>query len=314
MKFIKGFLLTIFSIIFVVFTLGYFSLMGVQRTVLRPQFYKNVISGIDLTKVVYDELEKEIEKNEDEEQKEIINVAFTTIKEVFDKEWMDETTSDLIDDLFLMLNDPDSEKVVEIDFSDKYLEFEIALKANLREYIDENIEENISDTEIDGFVDSFMDQFEILSEKTYSINIADIFESNDISELIEQYNEYGIYVLYGPYVVLFILCLLMLLVGGLKRGMRWISTSMIIPSILFVLVFLVGGLFMIKPLMLNAALETEFISANMVDVMFNNTLFSFLLFPVIFLVIAIIIKIIFRKPKEEPVIIDSGNIVNQAQL
>lgn len=303
--------MTIFSIIFVVFTLGYFVLMGVQRTVLRPQFYKNVVVSLDLEKVIHDKLNDEFSKYDGEQEDEITEVLTDTIKEVVNEKTINDFAFNLIDDMFEAINDFENKHIIEINLEDIKVEFTETFKSNARKYLDENSTEVVSDSELDDFVNAFID--EGFPKEPITINLKEVFEDEEVVDAISKYNTYRPYILYGPYVIFFFLSLIIILIGGFKRGMRWISTDMLIPSILFIIALL-GGLFFIKPLVIIAAKDAEFIKSGMIDSIFNNAIMSFGLVPIIFLVVSIIIKIIFRKPKKEPVIIDSGNIVNQAQL
>lgn len=317
MKFIKGFFLTIFSIILIVFTLAYFVLSGVQMTVLRPQYYKGIVSDIDVPNAIFTVLEEYLDENFDNENEQyegIKDIAITSMKEVFDKEWANKVAANAVDDIFLIINDANAEKKIEIDLTGKGEEFSNVLKTNLREYIDNETDENISDSELDEVISNFMNEVKIFKEDSYTVDLSKFVESKDFSEYTTLYREYRIYSLIGPYVVFLVLLLIIVLIAGFKSGMRWISTDMMIPSILFILIFTVGGFLVVKPLLINVATQSNFNNMSIINVIFNNTLFSLLVVPAIFLVISIILKIIFKKKKEEPVIMNAGNIVEQAQL
>lgn len=314
MKFIRGFFLTIFSIIFIAFSIGYFVLIGAQRTVLSADYYKGVVKKADISSYVINMMEERFSEMEAEFGGQMEVVSDVTL-EVFDEEWIEESVNDAIDDIFVIINNPDtSDMTITINLENKKEEYSNALKVAFREYIDDNTNENISDSEITEFVNTFINSMGIFNEEEYSVDVSEYLEGSDLLSSVKEINEYRIYFIYGPYVVFGLLLLFMIAIGKFKGGMRCASISMIISSVLFIAVVEVGRLILGVSL-LNSFNEGSLkITSSMFSSILSFTLFRFYLVPLIFIGLAIVFLVIFRKKKQEPAIIEPANIVNQAQL
>lgn len=314
MKFIRGFFLTIFSIIFIVFSIGYFILIGAQRTVLSSNYYKGVANKINISSYVTNIMEEKFSEMEEEFGTQMSVVSDVTV-EVFNEEWIEEQVNGVIDDIFVIIDNPNTaDMTITIDLSNKKQEYSIALKAAFREYIDENTTETVSDSEISEFVNTFIESMGIFNEEEYVIDVSEFIESSEILEYVREVNEYRVYIVYGPYVVFAILILFMIAIGKFRRGIRWTSVSMIISASIFVIVLEAGKL-LFRPLLLQSFSEGSLnIPESMFSGLLNFTFFKFYLVPLIFIGLAIVLLIIFRKNEQEPVIMQDGNIVTQAQL
>lgn len=235
---ILGLLLLIFAVLGSVFIVG----KGLEQTALQTSFYKNVIQETNISSQVLEGIVSGIqsqtlsgiEQLSEEQRQSIRESVEVSFSRAFNKEWMEETTLTIIDDALSYLKGEQDQLTAVIDLEDR--------KQIIIEELEKEIEKSIQIPEratpgirqqVEAQKSSIKNQ--LLENFPDKIAMADLLEKNPQSAQIKTAVEafqWG-YSYFNPvfYAALIVLAIIMLVIAGIKSGLKWVGAGMIISGV-----------------------------------------------------------------------------------
>lgn len=308
LKTIKVIVLILLSIVFIVYTMGFMMYNGVSKTLLDKAYYRSVVSEYELSTTVHNVLKemvpdivldgltqgKEItnpqEKAVIDSQVELISNAIT---DALDKEWIEEQTVMVSDDLVGLLNGDKATLTAVIDLKGKLTEIKQNIATGL---------ENYSDAELFAIFGAPRAYIPMISEQIVgqlglpdSLIIADLVDdmapgaTGTATNYLKIVNTtFGFLAWVGIFVFL-LLCILFWKVG---KGLLWFGVTSIISGGAFLFIINFFSNLSTTQNLVGADLESLPLSSETLQEIIKFTVNKMNLTPILFIVGGIIFIIL----------------------
>ena len=258
MKTFKVLSLAVLLAIFIVVSGIFILTQGVQKTLLQPSFYENVVEETETAPILMDSLVKGVENQAPsgsenlsaEQQQKIQDTVKQSLSEALDEEWADKTAIKIIKDVLAYLKGEQDGLTAVIDLKER----KNIIRNNLEQTVEEELKNEIPEQYQERMTPQMKDRIQsqkdaitgdMLSNIPDKISLAESLEKHPESEQIKSSvaSFQKVYNYLNPvlYVILGILIILMLALAGILSGLKWIGSGMIAAGVI-----LFGGLFGLK--------------------------------------------------------------------
>jgi hypothetical protein len=230
MKILKILILILLSIVFMIFSLIYISIMGIEKTFLNQNYYEGLVYEVDIFSDIHENLIDIFPIDEDEEDSDETGALATEILVGnMSKRWLEEQFLNITDGLLRYIDGKDEKIMVTIDLREQKELLVKDLATNLQET--DLVHDEFSELQPDVIASEIAEEGglpdEIHVNEILEESLSSIENSVNIFRTVREYFHFGSYILFGT------ILLLMSLLAGISSGFKCYGISMIIPGFFY---------------------------------------------------------------------------------